>query len=108
MTCNPHSVEGHGYIVVAMDCFTKWAEAMHTFDNTKKNVVLFIFIHNITRFGVCQSIITNHGSHFRNFVMFELTEKLDLQHEKSTPIINRLVARLKQLKMFSLLCFDGW
>jgi hypothetical protein len=28
MTCHPHSVGGHGYIIVAVDYFTKWAEAM--------------------------------------------------------------------------------
>jgi hypothetical protein len=36
MTCNPHSVEGHVYIIVAVDYFTKWAEAMPTFNNTRK------------------------------------------------------------------------
>jgi hypothetical protein len=41
MTCNPHSVGGHGYIIVAMDYFTKWAEAMPTFDNTWKNCNTF-------------------------------------------------------------------
>jgi hypothetical protein len=25
MTCHPHSVGGHGYIIVAIDYFTKWA-----------------------------------------------------------------------------------
>jgi hypothetical protein len=34
MTCNPHSIEGHGYIIVAVDYFTKWIKAMPTFDNT--------------------------------------------------------------------------
>jgi hypothetical protein len=64
MTCNPHSVEGHGYIIVTMDCFTKWVEAMPTFDNTKKNATLFIFNHIITRFGVPQAIVTDHVTHF--------------------------------------------
>jgi hypothetical protein len=36
MTCNPHLVRGHGYIIVVVDYFTKWAEAMPTFDNTGK------------------------------------------------------------------------
>jgi hypothetical protein len=85
MTCNPHSVGGHGYIIVVVDYFTKWVEAMPTFDNTKKNATLFIFNHNITRFGHPQSIVTEHGTHFRNFMMSELTNKLGLWHENSTP-----------------------
>jgi hypothetical protein len=78
MTCNPHSVRGHGHIIVAMDYFTKWAEAMSIFDNTRKIAALFIFNHIITRFGVPQAIVIDHGSHFRNFMMYELTEKLGL------------------------------
>jgi hypothetical protein len=64
MTCNPHSAKGHGYIIVAMDYFTKWAEAIPTFDNTGNTAELFIFKHIISRFGVPQAIITDHGSHF--------------------------------------------
>jgi hypothetical protein len=85
MTCHPHSIEGHGYIIVAVDYFTKWAEAMPTFDNTGKTTTLFLFNHVIARFGVPQAIVTDHGSHFRNFMMFELTEKLGLRHDNSTP-----------------------
>jgi transposase InsO family protein len=85
MTCNPHSAEGHGCIIVTVDYFTKWVEAMPTFDNTTKTTNLFIFNHIITRLGVPQAIFTDHGSHFRNFMMFELTEKLGLRHENSTP-----------------------
>jgi hypothetical protein len=68
-----------------MDYFTKWAEAMPTFDNTKKNSTLFIFNHIITQFGIPQAIVTDHYSHFWNFMMFELTKKLGLHHENITP-----------------------
>jgi hypothetical protein len=85
MTCHPHSVRGHGYIIVAIDYFTKWAEAMPTFDNTGKTAALFLFNHVISRFGVPQAIVTDHGSHFRNFMMFELTKKLGFRHDNSTP-----------------------
>jgi hypothetical protein len=34
MACHPHSVGGHGYVIVAVDHFTKWAEVMPTVDNT--------------------------------------------------------------------------
>ena len=83
MACNPHLVEGHGYIIVAMDYFIKWDAVMPTFDNTGKTAMVFIFNHIITRFGVPQAIVTDHGSHFHNFMMSELTEKLGLLHENS-------------------------
>jgi hypothetical protein len=58
---------------------------MPTFDNNGKTTTLFICNHIVTRFGVPQAIITDHGSHFCNFMMCELTENLDIRHEKSTP-----------------------
>jgi hypothetical protein len=85
MTCHPHSVGGHGYIIVVVDYFTKWAEAMPRFDNNRKTIALFLFNHVIARFGVPQAIIIDHDSHFRNFMMSELTEKLGLRHDNSTP-----------------------
>jgi transposase InsO family protein len=58
---------------------------MPTFDNIGNTTTLFIFNHVIARFGVPQAIVTDHGSHFRNFMMSELTEKLGLRHENSIP-----------------------
>jgi transposase InsO family protein len=68
-----------------VDYFTKWVEGMPTFDNTRKIAALFIFNHIIKRFKIPQTIITDRGSHFKNFMISELTEKLGLQHENSTP-----------------------
>jgi transposase InsO family protein len=85
MTCHPHLAGGHGYIIVAIDYFMKWVEAMPTFDNNGKTATLFLFNHVIACFGVPQAIVTDHGSHFRNFMMSELTKKLGLHHDNSTP-----------------------
>ena len=85
MTYNPHSSGGHGYIIVAVDYFTKWAEAMPTFNNTRQIVSLFFFNHIIARFWVPQAIVTDHGKNFRNYMMSELTAKLGLSHDNSTP-----------------------
>ena len=52
MHCTPTSVGGHGYIIVAMDYFTKWSEAMATYAEDCKNAALFLFNHIIARFGV--------------------------------------------------------
>jgi transposase InsO family protein len=97
MTCHPQSAGGHGYIIVAVDYFTKWAEAMPTFDNTGKTATLFLFNHVIAHFGVPQAIVTDHGSHFRNFMMSELTEKLGLLHDNSTPYYPQANSQVKAI-----------
>ena len=50
-----------------------------------KTVALFLFNHVIARFRVPQSIATDHGSHFHNQMMEELSAKLGFYHENSTP-----------------------
>eukprot|EP00253_Pinus_taeda_P017078 PITA_17078 len=85
MTCNPTSAGGHGYIIVAVDYFTKWVEAMPTLNNSSETVALFFFNHIVSRFGVPQDIVTDHGLHFRNHMMVELATKLGLSHDSSTP-----------------------
>ena len=85
ITCNPHSAGGHAYIILAVDYFTKWAEAMPTFEADGKTTTIFVFNHIIARFGVPQAIITDHGHHFRNIMMTELTSQLGLRHDSSTP-----------------------
>ena len=54
MHCNPTSVRGHGYIIVAIDYFMKWDEAMPTYVEDGKTVSLFLFNHIIYSFGVPQ------------------------------------------------------
>eukprot|EP00253_Pinus_taeda_P020982 PITA_20982 len=73
IACNPHSARGHAYIILAVDYFTKWAEAMPTFEADGKTAAIFVFNHIIARFCVPQAIITDHGCHFRNIMMTELT-----------------------------------
>ena len=76
MTCNPTSVGGHKYIIIAVDYFTKWVEAMPTFKVDGETAAFFIFNQIITRFGIPKEIFTNHGSHFQNSLMTELTTML--------------------------------
>ena len=51
-TCHPSSAQGHKYIIVAVDYFTKWAKEMPTYLNDGKTTNLFTFNHIIARFGV--------------------------------------------------------
>eukprot|EP00253_Pinus_taeda_P026774 PITA_26774 len=85
MTCNPRSAGRHGYIIVAVDYFTKWAEAMSTLSEDGHTAAQFLFNHVISRFEVPQAIVTDHRKHFRNHMMTELITQLGLRHDISTP-----------------------
>eukprot|EP00253_Pinus_taeda_P015303 PITA_15303 len=85
VTCNPRSAGGHGFIIVAVDYFTKWVEVMPTLTEDGHTATQFLFNHVISRFGVPQAIVTDHGKHFRNHMMRELTTQLGLKHDSSTP-----------------------
>eukprot|EP00253_Pinus_taeda_P006729 PITA_06729 len=47
ITCNPNSDGGHAYIILAVDYFTNWAEAMPTFEADGKTAASFVFNHII-------------------------------------------------------------
>ena len=52
MHCKPTLAEGHGYIIVSLDCFMKWVEDMPTYAEDGKTATFFLFNHIIARFGV--------------------------------------------------------
>jgi transposase InsO family protein len=68
-----------------VEYFTKWVEAMPTFINDGKATSLFIFNEIIARFDIPKEIFTNHGSHFQNKMMFDLSSNLGLRKDNSSP-----------------------
>eukprot|EP00253_Pinus_taeda_P001554 PITA_01554 len=73
---------------------------MPTLNNSGKTAAFFIFNHVVSRFGIPQAIVTDHGSHFRNHVIIELTAKLGLSHDNSTlyyPQANRQVEAINKV-----------
>ena len=84
-TCTPASAREHKYIIVAVDYFTKWVEAMPIVKNDGETAEIFIFNKIITWFGVPRQIVTDHGSHFENSMMKELAAKLGFRHNQSSP-----------------------
>jgi hypothetical protein len=63
-TCNPSSARGHHYIIIEVEYFIKWVEAMPTFKDDGETATLFLFNRIISRFGVLREIFTDHGSNF--------------------------------------------
>ena len=84
VTCNLALVGGHKYIIVAVDYFTKWAKAIPTFKADRETIAFFVFNHIIARFGIPKLIVTNHGSHFQNNMMTELSTMLGFRQEHSS------------------------
>lgn len=82
LTCNPHLSREQGYIILAVDYFTKWIE-MPTYKDDSETTSIFVFSHIISWFEVPQAIVTDHGSYFRNHTMTDLTMKLGPRHDIS-------------------------
>ena len=85
MICNPPSSNGHKYIVVVVDYFTKWVEAMPTFNNTVDIASHFFFNHVISCCGVPLQLVSNHRKHFENEIFVELSSRLGFSHEFASP-----------------------
>ena len=68
----PKASNGHCFILVAIDYFTKWVEAASYANVTKQVVVRFIKNQIICRYGVPNKIITDNGTNLNNKMMKEL------------------------------------
>jgi hypothetical protein len=64
MACHPVLSRGHRYIIVVLDYFTKWVEAMLMFANDGETATLFVLNRVISRFEVLREIVTDHAIHF--------------------------------------------
>ena len=84
MDCNPALVGGHHHIIVVVDYFMKWAEAMPTIKSDGETDMHFLFNHIINRFGILKELVIDHGSHFQNHMMDELASKLGYKQEHSS------------------------
>ena len=84
MHCRPTSAREHVYIIVAVDYFTKWAKEMPTYAEDGNTAALFLFNHIIARFRIPTAIVTDHGSHYQNKMIVELSSKLVFHHDNST------------------------
>jgi hypothetical protein len=76
---------GHQHIIVAIDYFTKWVEAMPRVKFDGKNDAFFVFNQIISRFRIPSDIFIDPSSHFHNKMMKELASKLGFKHGHYSP-----------------------
>ncbi|XP_022156791.1 uncharacterized protein LOC111023625 [Momordica charantia] len=73
------------YAVVAVDYFTKWAEAEALSTITEARVTNFIWTNVLCRFGIPNAIVTDNGRQFDNAKFKDFCRKLGISHLFSSP-----------------------
>lgn len=81
MEFNPPSFDGHKYIIVVVEYFMKWDEAMPTFNIISTTIAQLFFNHVITQFGVPKKLVSDHGWHFEYQIWNEFAAMLGFEHQ---------------------------
>nr|XP_033514004.1 uncharacterized protein K02A2.6-like [Nicotiana tomentosiformis] len=79
------SLNGHIFILVAIDYFAKWVEAVTFKFITKKAVVDFVHANIINHFDIPKTIITDNAVNLNSHLMREVCEQFKITHRNSTP-----------------------
>ncbi|XP_057954124.1 uncharacterized protein LOC131148417 [Malania oleifera] len=81
----PKASNGHRFIFVAIDYFTKWVEAA-SYSNVTQNVInRFIRRELICRYGIPERIISDNAKNLNNEVMTKLCSQFKVKHHNSAP-----------------------
>ncbi|KAE8716368.1 PCF11P-similar protein 4 [Hibiscus syriacus] len=82
---SPKASNGHRFILVAIDYFTKWVEAASYANVTKGAVCRFLKREIICSYGTPEMIITDNALNLNNDLMKEVCTKLKIKHHNSPP-----------------------
>ena len=80
----PASSKGHNFILVIIDYFTKWVEAVPLKKVEQKDVIQFIKERIIHRFRIPSSITTDQGTMFIGDEMTYFAKNYGIQLIRST------------------------
>jgi hypothetical protein len=82
---HPSSLKGHQFMLVAIDYFTKWTEAVPLKYMTHKEVIEFITKHIIHRFSIPQTLTTDQGTSFVSKKVREFAKLYKIKLLNSSP-----------------------
>jgi hypothetical protein len=74
-----HVVYAEGNMVSIVEMIPKYISS------NGETTTLFIFNQIIAMFDILKEIVTDHGSHFQNKIMYDLTSNIGLRQEHSSP-----------------------
>ncbi|XP_015054927.1 uncharacterized protein LOC107001368 [Solanum pennellii] len=75
----------HRFILVAIDYFTKWVEAIAFKAGTKMVILDFVHSNIICRFGIPRAIIRDNVANLNNNLIKEVCEQFKIVHHNSAP-----------------------
>ena len=81
----PKASNGHRFIFVVIDYFTKWVETVSYASVTKSVVARFIKKEIISRYGLPKRIIFDNGLNLNNDMITEICTQLKIKHHNSVP-----------------------
>ncbi|WCJ43915.1 hypothetical protein M5689_024621 [Euphorbia peplus] len=80
----PPASNGHRFIVVAIDYFSKWVEAKSFTTVTTRTMARFIERNIICRYGIPHHVITDNGVQFQGATR-EMLARHQIEHHRSSP-----------------------
>ncbi len=75
----PEDEEGYKYILVVIDCFTRWVN-LHPIKDTTAVECAKRMIHHVGTFGCPTQVQTDQGSQFESNLMEELFQVIGIHH----------------------------
>ena len=82
---SPKALNGHRFIFVVIDYFTKWVEAASYDSVTKSVVARFIKREIICRYGLPERIISDNGLNLNNDMVTEVCTRFKIKHHNFVP-----------------------
>ena len=82
---HPAASNGHRFILVVIDYFTKWVEAASYKAVTAVVTEKFIRNNIVTRYGVPHAVIYDNGPNFIAKRIEEYLQKHQIKHHRSSP-----------------------
>ena len=81
----PKASNGHCFIFVVIDYFTKWVEAVSYASVTKSVVARFIKREIVCRYGLPERIISDNWLNLNNDMVTEVCTRFKIKHHNSVP-----------------------
>ncbi|XP_054801430.1 uncharacterized protein LOC129305422 [Prosopis cineraria] len=82
---NLKALNGHRFILVAIDYFTKWVEANSFASITQKTFLKFMKTNILCRYGIPKRIITDNGPNLNGTEVKNFYEKFQIKNHNSAP-----------------------